>query len=129
MKVHHLAVVVTDLDAAEHFYAGLLGLPVITRHTDAAGQPRALWCGLDDGAFLALERAPIDSPRRADAGPGWHCVALAIPLAERDAWRARVAAAGHPVERASDYTLYLRDPDGNLVGLSHHPVPVGGAPA
>jgi hypothetical protein len=48
-------------------------------------------------------------------------VALAVARAEREAWRARLAAAGHPVERESAYTLYVRDPDGALVALSHWP--------
>ena len=26
-----------------------------------------------------------------------------------------------PIERESPYTLYTRDPDGNLIGLSHYP--------
>ena len=116
MRVHHLAVVVADLGRAEAFYGGLLGLPVIRRQ-----EGRSVWLGLEGGAFLAIEQAGADEPRRADAAPGWHCVALAIARAEREAWRARAAAAGHPVERESEWTLYLRDPDGNLVALSHHP--------
>jgi glyoxylase I family protein len=125
--VHHLAVVVRDLARAEAFYGGVLGLPVERRHDDAAGRPRAVWLALAPGAnasFLALERsdaAGAGAAPRADAAPGWHCVALAIARGEREAWRARLAAAGHPVERESSYTLYVRDPDGALVALSHWP--------
>ncbi|MGC4063236.1 MAG: hypothetical protein QM784_01010 [Polyangiaceae bacterium] len=32
-----------------------------------------------------------------------------------------MTAAGHPVIHESDYTLYLRDPEGHRVGLSHWP--------
>lgn len=123
LALHHLAVVVEDLDRAERFYGGVLGLPVITRHDDALGAPRAVWLGLAGGAFLALERAGAGGPRRADDAPGWHCVALGIPRDEREAWRIRLEAAGHPIERSSVYTLYVRDPDGCLVALSHHPDP------
>ena len=120
--VHHLAVVVVDLARAEAFYGGVLGLPVGRRHDDEAGRPRAVWLELGDGAFLAVERAELpDGAHRADAAPGWHCVALAITRGEREAWRARLATAGHPVERESVYTLYVRDPDGALVALSHWP--------
>src|SRR5689334_21021192 len=99
--VHHLAVVVRDLARAEAFYGGVLGLPVVRRHDDAAGRPRAVWLALapEDASFLALERSEAaDAPLRTDSAPGWHCVALAIGRGERDAWRARLAAAGHPVE-------------------------------
>jgi catechol 2,3-dioxygenase-like lactoylglutathione lyase family enzyme len=124
LAVHHLAVVVADLDRAERFYAGVLGLPVIARHDDAAGAPRAVWLGLGGGAFLAIERAASSDPRRSDEAPGWHCVALGIAVDDREAWRVRLADAGHPVERSSAFTLYTRDPDGCLVALSHHPTPV-----
>jgi glyoxylase I family protein len=123
--VHHLAVVVRDLARAEAFYGGVLGLPVSLRHDDDDGRPRAIWLALAPGentTFLALERSEATSaPARPDAAPGWHCVALAIGKYEREAWRARLAAAGHPVERESAYTLYVRDPDGALVALSHWP--------
>ena len=122
MRVHHLAVLVADLDAAERFYAGVLGLPVLRRWDDDAGRPRSIWVGLDGDAFLALERAARPDPRRADDAPGWHCVALAITAPERELWRTKLAAAGHPVERETAYTLYTRDPEGNLVALSHYPL-------
>lgn len=125
MRVHHLAVVVTDLARAEAFYAGVLGLPVVRRWADDAGAPRAVWLALDAEVFLALERAGVGSvPRTADAEPGWHCVALAIPADERARWTATLAAAGHPVERSTAYTIYTRDPDGALVALSHYPTPM-----
>lgn len=123
VRVHHLAVVVSDLERAERFYAGTLGLPVERRWSDEAGRPRSVWLALDGGAFLAVERGDPALAPRADAAPGWHCVALSIAAGEREAWRARLAAAGHPVERESAYTLYARDPDGQLVALSHWPEP------
>lgn len=121
LSVHHLAVVVRDLDRAEAFYAGVLGLPVVRRWDDAAGAPRSVWLGLGGGAFLAVEKAAPDAPPRSGAEPGWHCVALAVKPDERERWRARLAAAGVAVERESAFTLYVRDPEGNLVGLSHWP--------
>jgi glyoxylase I family protein len=122
LSVHHLAVRVADLDRAEAFYAGLLGLTVTRRLDDAAGRPRAVWLALGAGAFLALELAP-ERVRAPEGGPSFHCVALGIDRAERAAWRGRLAAAGHPVVHETEFTIYARDPDDNLVGLSHHPEP------
>ncbi|WP_437908501.1 VOC family protein [Sorangium sp. So ce327] len=126
LSVHHLAVVVRDLVRAEAFYAGVLGLPVVRRWTDEAGAPRSVWLELGGGAFLAVERAGAAGPMRADEAPGWHCVALGITPSEREAWRRRLAAGGVIVERESAYTMYARDPDGNLVALSHYPHPRAG---
>jgi catechol 2,3-dioxygenase-like lactoylglutathione lyase family enzyme len=129
MNVHHLAVVVRDLGRAEAFYAGVLGLSVRRRWADDAGAPRSIWLDLDGGAFLAVELAGPHLPARpAPDLPGWHCVALGIARGEREAFRARLAAAGHPVERESAFTLYVRDPEGNLVGLSHYPEPAISGP-
>ena len=119
--VHHLAVKVRDLVRAEAFYGGVLGLAVQARHDDAHGRPRALWMTLDGGAFLAVERAAEGAPGRADDAHGWHCVALGIAPSERESWRARLTERGHPVVHETDFTLYVRDPEGALVALSHHP--------
>jgi len=121
LSVHHLAVVVRDLGAAERFYCGVLGLSVVRRWQDDAGQPRSVWVALGEGAFLAIELAGAEGPVRGDAAPGFHCVALGITRAEREAYRERLTAAGHPVVNETAYTLYVRDPDNNLVGLSHYP--------
>ncbi|APR88101.1 Lactoylglutathione lyase [Minicystis rosea] len=124
LALHHLAVVVRDLGRAEGFYRGVLGLPVIRRWDDAAGAPRSIWLALGAGAFLAVEKATadaLDRPRGDPPAAGWHCVALGIAAAERETWRARLASSGITVERESAFTLYVRDPEGNLVALSHYP--------
>jgi hypothetical protein len=116
----HVAVVSHDLHASERFYVGVLGLPVLVRYEDDAGKHRSTWVGLD-GAFLALERASSAGPRRDDAAPGLHCLALRIRASDRTAWRSHLEAVGLTVERESKFSLYVRDPDGVLVGLSHYP--------
>ncbi len=104
MRIHHVALAVTDLAAAEAFYAGVLGLGVLSR-----GE-RSLWLDVD-GAILMLE---------LEGRPGGpHCLALAIPASERAAWRARL---GDAVEAESHYTIYVRDPFGNRIGLTHYPM-------
>jgi catechol 2,3-dioxygenase-like lactoylglutathione lyase family enzyme len=120
--VHHLAIRAPDLAAAERFYVEVLKLPVRERFAHPDGSPRSVWVALEDGAFLALEATPSDGPRREDDDPGWHCVALAIDPADREAWRERLVEAGHAIERETDFTLYTRDPVGALLALSHYPV-------
>jgi glyoxylase I family protein len=136
--VHHVAIGVSDLARCEAFYTGVLGLPVLRRWpaVDGAGD-RSVWLDLGRGAFLALERvggaaAPGVSGDRlaapAVAAAGYLMVAIAIARAERGDWEARLGAAGVAVVHRSDYTLYVVDPEGNRVGLSHWP-DVAPAPA
>lgn len=122
LAFHHLALQCHDLARCERFYVEVLGLPVLRRWPREGGGDRSVWLGLGDG-FLALERA-VDPPAPSEfrhGGAGLHLVALRIAPSERLAWEARLAAAGAPVVHRTRYTLYVRDPEGNRVGLSHHP--------
>jgi catechol 2,3-dioxygenase-like lactoylglutathione lyase family enzyme len=129
--LHHLAIQVADLAGCERFYREVLGLPVLRRWPDPAGGDRSVWLDAGGGAFVALERTGADQPGQADlpaaAAPwrdgraGLHLVALRIAAAERAGWERRLAGAGVEVVARTGWTLYLRDPEGNRVGLSHHP--------
>lgn len=146
--IHHLALVVTDLEAMEDFYTNVLGLPLVRRWSNAENScQRAVWLALGHDAFLALERAEAgvsdalprqkgedDAPARSSIktpltetpcclapNAGWHLVALTINPDDREAWRKRLSEAGHPVERETDYTMYARDPERNFIALSHWP--------
>jgi catechol 2,3-dioxygenase-like lactoylglutathione lyase family enzyme len=122
IHIHHVAVKVLDLARAEAFYAGLLGLPVLRRWPlpDGKGE-RSLWLDLGGGMFLALERAERSESAKAEDAPGIHLVALSIQRGERESWIAKLTQAGHPVYQQTDYTIYVRDPEGNRIGLSHWP--------
>jgi catechol 2,3-dioxygenase-like lactoylglutathione lyase family enzyme len=122
LSFHHLAVQCADLDRCERFYREALGLEVLRRWPRPGGGDRSVWLRVGDG-FLALERAergPERGPWR-DGRAGLHLVALRIPCAERAAWEARLAACGVEVVHRTRWTLYVLDPEGNRVGLSHYP--------
>lgn len=123
---HHVAVQVRDLPRAEAFYAGVLGLPVLRRWPADDGSERSLWLGLGEETFLALERAdpdatpPAERPFR-DGHAGWHLVALRIRPEERAAWEVHLAERQVEIVHRTRWSLYVRDPDGNRLGISHHP--------
>jgi protein-L-isoaspartate(D-aspartate) O-methyltransferase len=122
---HHLAIQVRDLAASERFYSGLLGLRVVQRWPWDDGRPgeRAVWLALGD-MFIALEACAepaLDTDFR-DSHAGLHLFAMRILPSQREAWERRLE--GQIVHR-SKWTLYVRDPDGNRIGLSHHPHDVG----
>ena len=128
--LHHLAIRVRDLAAVERFYTGLLGLAVVKRWPSAHGDgERSIWVDTGDGAFLAIERTPSHVQLHAhdpDDAPGLFLVALTIDAADRETWRERFARAGVAVYHETRFTIYVRDPEGNRVGLSHYPVPDAG---
>ncbi len=125
--VHHVAIGARDLAALEAFYTQVLGLPILRRWPTSGDDPRdrSVWCDLGGGAFLALERAAGGDVAReggtADGGQGYLMIALRITRAARAEWEARLAAAGVAVVHRTAYTLYVADPEGNRVGLSHWP--------
>jgi glyoxylase I family protein len=121
VRVHHIALQVTDLERARSFYEGLLGFAV-TRV-----QPHAVWLDAG-GTIVMLERCdgPVDAADAvawSSARPGPFVVAFGIAAVERDALHARLVAAGVVVDHESAFTLYVRDPFGARLAFSHYPEP------
>lgn len=122
LAYHHLAIQCADLEGCERFYREVFGLPVMRRWPAEGGGDRSVWLGVGDG-FLALERASAQSepsPWR-DGRAGMHLVAFHIGRGERTTWEARLSALGVPVVHRTRWTVYLRDPEGNRIGLTHYP--------
>jgi protein-L-isoaspartate(D-aspartate) O-methyltransferase len=121
---HHLAVQVTDLAAAERFYNGVLGLLVVKRwpYEEGKAGERSLWLQLGD-TFVALEHCGQAAPASdfRDPQARLHLFALRIAPRDRAAWEKKLQQAGVEIVHRSRWTLYVRDPDGNRIGLSHHP--------
>jgi catechol 2,3-dioxygenase-like lactoylglutathione lyase family enzyme len=120
--LHHLAIQCADLERCERFYREVLGLPLLRRWPGEDGRDRSVWLAVGQ-AFLALERAgaPAGSEGWRSPRAGLHLLALRIAPGARAGWEARLEAAGVEVAERTRWTLYLRDPEGNRIGLSHHP--------
>ena len=141
MRLHHLAIQVTDLDVARQFYCGTLGLAEVRR------QAHAIWVDAG-GTIVMLERCTGHDSTGGDSGPsgphnrdysntwrsakyvdwpsdqpGPFVVAFAIAPGARDSWRDRLEQAGVSLSHSSAYTLYFRDPFGTRLALSHYPDP------
>jgi len=121
---HHVALQVAALEEVVGFYREVLGLAEVERHHGADGRLRSIWLDVGGGGFLALERVdatPSPDPGFRDGKPGLFLVALRIPRAERQRVRAELERRGVPLVHETRWTLYVRDPEGNRVALSHHP--------
>lgn len=120
---HHVAIQARDVERVTAFYRDLLGLPELTRHHRSDGSLRSIWVGVPGGGFLAIEAAtgiPEELPFRHER-PGLLLLALRIPRAARASAVEAFARAGVPLEHETRWTVYVRDPEGNRVALSHHP--------
>ncbi|WP_199242761.1 VOC family protein [Vitiosangium sp. GDMCC 1.1324] len=120
---HHLAIQVRDVEKVTAFYREVLGLSELKRHYRPDGSLRSVWVGVPGGGFLALEEVtgePEPGPFRNER-PGLFLLALRISPAERARAVETFARAGVPLEHETKWTVYVRDPEGNRVALSHHP--------
>lgn len=108
-----------DLDAAEAFYGGVLGLERVLR----AGDRHVFFrCG---GTILLIfnpaetakpPAGPLPVPTHGARGPGHLC--FSATATEIDGWRARLSTAGIAIEADFAWpngarSLYFRDPAGN----------------
>lgn len=120
---HHLAIQVRDVERVTAFYREVLGFSELKRHHRADGSLRSVWVEVPGGGFLALEEVtgePEPGSFRSER-PGLFLLAFRIPKAGRAGVVEALARAGVPLEHETRWTVYVRDPEGNRVALSHHP--------
>jgi catechol 2,3-dioxygenase-like lactoylglutathione lyase family enzyme len=132
--VHHLTAITRDLDAVTAFYRDLLGLRLVhAGRSDDDPDARHHWFSAGDGApgtlvsFLEYPSLPEGS---VGAGSIQH-FALTVDSAEEQlAWidylRSRGVACSDVYDRGDFRSIYLRDPDGNIVEIATR-AQVGGA--
>ena len=113
--VSELVLEVVDLEAAEHFYAEVLGFPVVDRWPSR----EAVWVMAGDRTRIGLWRPQVGL---AGGRGGVHVhFAMHIEDAEYDAAVERLRDRGAEVEEISfpgaGRAAYVDDPDGNVVEL------------
>ena len=113
--VSELVLEVEDLAAAERFYNGVLGLPIVERWAER----EAIWVMAGDRTRIGLWRPQVG----VAGGRGGEHVHFALQVAENafDAAVARLREAGldpYVQDRRRDSrSVYVDDPDGNCVEL------------
>jgi catechol 2,3-dioxygenase-like lactoylglutathione lyase family enzyme len=115
-----------DLEAAERFYADIIGLQV---HARERGRHVFFRCGA--GMFLVFNPTATRKGLRIDGGEprlrhgatGAGHVAFGVTDAAFGEWLAKLAGAGVPIEAEVTWprggrSIYVRDPAGNSVELA-----------
>lgn len=116
----HVVLKVTDLERAEAFYHGILGMDICARF-DEQGMKMTFF-SLGNHHDLALAEVSGDDPAPGAQAPGLHHVAFCIGT-ELDALReanAHLVSSGvvpDPIDHEVTKSLYFADPDGNTIEL------------
>lgn len=119
------AVYAPDLDAAERFYAGTLGLERITRagnrHVFFRVGPSVLLVFNPQETAKPTANPALPVPPHGAQGPGHVC--LAADGSQIDAWREQLQGAGVTIEADFRWpngarSLYFRDPAGNSIEIA-----------
>jgi catechol 2,3-dioxygenase-like lactoylglutathione lyase family enzyme len=113
--VSELVLEVQDLEAAERFYAGVLGLPVVERWEDR----EAVWVMAGERTRIGLWRPQVGL---AGGRGGAHVhFAMHVAEADYDGAVALLRERGQDVEEIAfgehSRAAYVHDPDGNVVEL------------
>jgi glyoxylase I family protein len=111
----HTAVLVSDLERAEHFYGTVLGLPKVDRTLKYPG----VWYQIGDFQIHLIVDATI--PPQLNNPEKWgrnrH---IAFAVADLDAAKEQLLAHGCNVQMSASGrdALFTHDPDGNVIELS-----------
>ena len=124
--LHHVTLIVSDLDRSAAFYRDVLGLALVREAAnDDDPDARHFWFGdahASAWTLVSLMEYPDLAEGRHGRGTPHH-IALAVDSAEElDAWREYLRSRGvdttEVMDRGPFQSLYLRDPDGNILELA-----------
>ena len=122
-EILEVALYVTDLAAAEHFYTKILGLSL---NSKMAERHVFLRCGdrlvllFDAEATIDSGDGPLDAPEHGMRGEGH--IAFAVRDHEIDQWKEHLVAQGIEIEKEICWdggrSIYFRDPSENSVEIT-----------
>jgi glyoxylase I family protein len=114
--LHHVSLLIADLERALGFYQGLLGLPLDPQRPDL-GYPGAwLQLGAQQIHLLQLPNPDAGQPRPVHPGHDRH-LAVSVPALEPLMQALEAAGIPYTRSRSGRRALFCRDPDGNGVEL------------
>jgi glyoxylase I family protein len=124
--LHHVTIIVADLDRSAAFYRDVLGLALVRQTTnDDDPDARHFWFGDahgSPGTLVSLMEYPNLQQGQVGRGTTHHFALTVDTVAELQAWREYLRSRGvdttELMERGPFTSLYLRDPDNNILELA-----------
>jgi len=110
LRLHHLALRTGDVAALAAFYQDVFALTVLRDEL-----PRSIWLGLGAEAVLMIEARTADEVPVAGGTPELFAFRVDAEALARVRSNARRRGC---YDGETDFTVYLRDPDGRRVGAS-----------
>ncbi len=115
----HVVLKVTDLEKSEHFYNGLLGMPVCARFDEQGMKMTFFSLGNHHDLAIAQVSGEVAADEQA---VGLHHVAFCIgdSIDQLKEAKIEIESAGFnpmPIDHDITKSLYVDDPDGNSVEL------------
>jgi glyoxalase family protein len=125
LGLHHITVICSDAARTEEYYTDTLGLRLLAKSLEAAGEGRHLYFAAGDGepgSIVSFIERTGAAPGREGIG-GTHHFALLVET--RDAllkWKRRLTDRNIPVNGPLDRhyfeSIYHRDPDGTVIEIA-----------
>ena len=122
--VHHIALLVQDVEATINFYQGVLEFPLteIFENRDYGGSTHFFF-DIGNGNALAFFDLPgLDLGPYEEVFGGLHHLAISVDPARWERLRSNLDEAGVPSQHVDGSSLYFRDPDGARLELISDPL-------
>ncbi|GAC1323772.1 MAG: hypothetical protein NVSMB25_20510 [Thermoleophilaceae bacterium] len=125
--IHHLTILCENLERSVAFYEGVLGLRLIKRtHNEDDPGARHFFFSADSIGSPGTVVSCMEYPQMDEGSVGRgsiHHFALSVDTAdELEGWRAYLESRGvgatEVLDRSFFKSIYLKDPDGNLVEIA-----------
>lgn len=117
--VHHLALLSSDVERTIAFYQDLLEFPLteLFENRDYAGSTHFFF-DIGNGNLLAFFDFPgLDLGPYAEVLGSMHHLAISVTEAKQAHLRAKLEAAGVPIDFEHESSIYFRGPDGERLEL------------
>lgn len=111
-RLDHVSINVSDRTRAIEWYRDVLGLE---QQNEPIADDEPVFMG-EPGHQIGLFQAEVVSPERAQESTGVRHFCFTVD--DIHAWRERLGEAGRHEDHGNSLSVYVRDPDGNVVELT-----------